>query len=339
MPHIGLTSNIEPLGPSFNSVDGGRRIGPRAAMICGFCALLVLMVVLAFDSIHALDALETSSARVRQDYLSHERTLRKIRISLYESGNLLREYALADPGLETPESYLAQLHDMRDHANAAMESSLRQALPQLRDLFRNLANELTSYWLAADHTLSEGANRKNNVLSHRAALAQRAAVLAITSEVSDANELELCLAEQEISSVFARSRHRLQNAIGGREVSRRTGLFVEVIDHHFDDDLPEAYKTCIYRVVQEALHNCTAHASASRVRVLLEADSKHFVLSIDDDGVGFDPRRKHGMGLLGMQERVARLGGTFLVDSAPGTGSSIRVELPPAPSGQSKVQP
>src|SRR5262249_48791761 len=90
----------------------------------------------------------------------------------------------------------------------------------------------------------------------------------------------------------------------GREVSKRNGLMVEVVSEHFVDDLPDAYKTCIYRVVQEALHNCTTHAQARHVRVLLQENSRHCVLSITDDGVGFDPKRQRGMGLLGMQERV-----------------------------------
>ena len=123
----------------------------------------------------------------------------------------------------------------------------------------------------------------------------------------------------------------------GREISKRTGLVVEVMDHNFDDDLPDDHKTCIYRVVQEALHNCTAHAKATHARVLLTGDARHYVLSISDDGVGFDPARKFGMGLLGMQERVARLGGTFLVESAPGRGTSIRVELPVAHSSPAEI--
>jgi signal transduction histidine kinase len=123
----------------------------------------------------------------------------------------------------------------------------------------------------------------------------------------------------------------------GREISKRTGLVVEVMDHNFDDDLPDDHKTCIYRVVQEALNNCTAHAKATHARVLLTGGARHYVLSISDDGVGFDPARKFGMGLLGMQERVARLGGTFLVESAPGRGTSIRVELPVAHSSPTEI--
>jgi signal transduction histidine kinase len=119
-----------------------------------------------------------------------------------------------------------------------------------------------------------------------------------------------------------------------REVSRRNGLLVQVVDHDFDDDLPEELKTCIYRIVQEALNNCTAHAHASRVWVSLEEDPEFCILTIQDNGVGFDPSRNRGMGLLGMHERVARLGGTLAIDSAPGKGTRIRGKIPLASSRQ-----
>ena len=51
-------------------------------------------------------------------------------------------------------------------------------------------------------------------------------------------------------------------------------------------------------------------------------------MKISDDGSGFDPKRTRGMGLLGMEERVKRLGGTIEIDSRPGTGTTIRSELP-----------
>src|SRR3974377_617264 len=94
-----------------------KRIVSRAVLIFGFSSLLVLMAILAVDSIRALHELEASTSRVRHDYLTCELTLHKIRLGIYESGSLLREYAVAnsDPGAR--ESYAAQLNDMRDQAN------------------------------------------------------------------------------------------------------------------------------------------------------------------------------------------------------------------------------
>ena len=115
-----------------------------------------------------------------------------------------------------------------------------------------------------------------------------------------------------------------------REVSKRTGIHVNVADEHVPEDLPEQYKTCIYRVVQEALHNCSRHAGASTVRISVREEDGNLLLSIQDDGKGFDHKREKGLGLLGMQERVEHLGGSFRVESAPNSGVLIAVSLPPA---------
>jgi len=112
-----------------------------------------------------------------------------------------------------------------------------------------------------------------------------------------------------------------------REVSKRTGMDVSVAAD-VADDLPDDYKTCIYRVVQEALHNSSNHARASSVRVRVQQENRGLLLSIQDDGRGFDATHVKGMGLLGIQERVARLGGKCEVHSEPGTGTVINIELP-----------
>jgi signal transduction histidine kinase len=113
-----------------------------------------------------------------------------------------------------------------------------------------------------------------------------------------------------------------------REVSKRGGIWVKVTADQVSDDLPEEHKTCVYRIVQEALHNCTQHARAQHVEVTVRQQSDGLMLSIHDDGRGFDPRHERGMGLLGMEERVSHLGGSFAVDSAPGRGTELQVRLP-----------
>lgn len=112
-----------------------------------------------------------------------------------------------------------------------------------------------------------------------------------------------------------------------REVTRRTGVPVEVTADEADDDLPEAYRTCIYRVVQEALHNCVKHAHASQVRVAMQHRKDGFAMSISDNGVGFNPKQEKGLGLLGIAERVSQLGGRFQIASEPGGGTTATVFL------------
>jgi len=113
-----------------------------------------------------------------------------------------------------------------------------------------------------------------------------------------------------------------------RESSKRTSMDVSVAAELESDDLPDEYKTCIYRVVQEALHNCARHSDATTVRIRVEQQPDHLRLVIEDDGQGFDVHQMKGLGLLGIQERVAQLGGKCSVHSKPGRGTTLSVELP-----------
>jgi signal transduction histidine kinase len=113
-----------------------------------------------------------------------------------------------------------------------------------------------------------------------------------------------------------------------REVSKRSGVWVTVEAERVSEDLPEGHKTCIYRIVQEALHNIVQHSEASHAKTVVRQDQEHLFLSIQDDGKGFNPTQEMGMGLLGIQERVGHLGGNLVIDSLPGHGTALRVELP-----------
>ena len=103
-----------------------------------------------------------------------------------------------------------------------------------------------------------------------------------------------------------------------REVSKRTGVRVKVAAEGVSEDLPEDHKTCIYRVVQEALHNTVQHSQATMVRVTVQ--------------------QERGMGLLGMQERVGHLGGTFSVESVPGNGAIVCIVLPLTKTVEDQLQ-
>jgi signal transduction histidine kinase len=113
-----------------------------------------------------------------------------------------------------------------------------------------------------------------------------------------------------------------------REVSKRTGMLVDTMEENVSDNLPEAHKTCVYRIVQEALNNSSKHAYAKNARVTVRQERNHLRVSIEDDGKGFDPSRARGLGLVGMNERVTQLGGVLRVDSDPGRGTCLRVDLP-----------
>ncbi|HYG98065.1 MAG TPA: ATP-binding protein [Terriglobales bacterium] len=115
----------------------------------------------------------------------------------------------------------------------------------------------------------------------------------------------------------------------GREFSRHTGVATTVNVEAATDDLPEAHRTCIYRVVQEALTNCAKHANANHVSVSVTGNHDSVNVVVQDDGVGFVPSsRRSGLGLLGIEERVQELEGQVKIESAQGRGTTVRVQIP-----------
>jgi signal transduction histidine kinase len=118
-----------------------------------------------------------------------------------------------------------------------------------------------------------------------------------------------------------------------REVSRRTGMNITLLADHVPDDLEDEQRTCIYRVVQEALRNAARHARARAVRIVVRRDASHIRVSIQDDGVGFDSQREKGMGILGMEERVRAAGGALRIDSEPEGGTVIGIRIPATSKG------
>jgi len=113
-----------------------------------------------------------------------------------------------------------------------------------------------------------------------------------------------------------------------REISRRSDMEVEVQSENVSESLGDETKVTIYRLVQEALNNAASHAAAKNARVTIAQNSDKITLQVTDDGHGFDPARQRGMGILGMEERVRRLSGTFTIDSAPGKGATVKAEIP-----------
>jgi signal transduction histidine kinase len=115
-----------------------------------------------------------------------------------------------------------------------------------------------------------------------------------------------------------------------REVSRRGNVKVKVLAENVPDSLDDPIRTCIYRLVQESLRNVSSHSQAKHATVTVRGLADALSLTVEDDGIGFDPARTRGLGLLGMEERVKQLGGHLRIESQPGKGTALRVELPMA---------
>jgi len=116
-----------------------------------------------------------------------------------------------------------------------------------------------------------------------------------------------------------------------RTIRDGTGTDVRVdADASVDDLLSSDARLVMYRVVQEAISNALRHSGAATIRVRVHAEGSSVVGVISDGGRGFDDASRNGggLGLLGMQERAAMVGGRLTVDSKTGEGTSVRVELP-----------
>ena len=116
----------------------------------------------------------------------------------------------------------------------------------------------------------------------------------------------------------------------GREMSRSSGIEIKMDVDEAANSLPDAHRTCLYRIVQEALTNATLHSGARKIQVTLRTGTASVGGSITDDGRGFETGlgTQKGLGLLGMQERVRELGGSIQILSSLGRGTRIEIHLP-----------
>jgi signal transduction histidine kinase len=113
-------------------------------------------------------------------------------------------------------------------------------------------------------------------------------------------------------------------------IGEKYGLKTSFRSGKFHDRLPADMETELYRVVQEALTNVVRHAHASRVDVILTIRDNKLIVIVEDDGDGFNPQKIQEaghLGLFGMRERADMIGGKLLIESAPGKGTTLIVEV------------
>jgi PAS domain S-box-containing protein len=129
------------------------------------------------------------------------------------------------------------------------------------------------------------------------------------------DDLGLPIALQRLVDDFT-ARSRIRGSFGHRDVPAA---------------VPQEIASCLYRVAQESLSNVARHASASQVDVELTRSQSELIVTITDNGVGFDSEQSlhgsHGLGLIGMKERVALVHGELLVSSAVGKGTRVQVAV------------
>ena len=115
-------------------------------------------------------------------------------------------------------------------------------------------------------------------------------------------------------------------------VSKRSGVPVHV-QATISGRLPSATETALYRIVQEALNNAVKHAKPKNIWIRAWQKKRVLHCSVHDDGVGFDLRQQRklvgqkGLGLVAMHERVSAIGGTLRIESYPGRGTEVSLQL------------
>lgn len=115
-----------------------------------------------------------------------------------------------------------------------------------------------------------------------------------------------------------------------KQFTERTGINVNLLLHEQDPDNGSTIATTLFRILQESLTNIARHARANNVDVRLGFSDNHWLLTIQDDGAGFDEKaaKPTGIGLIGMKERVQILGGAFDLTTTPGHGAKVEIRIP-----------
>jgi len=218
--------------------------------------------------------------------------------------------------------------------SAVESTTLRRQLRQAEeDERRRLARELhdqLGQHLAAFALGLAGAKALTGV-GHPAA-ARLTQLEALTHAMTrDARHLALELRPPELDDVGLGS--AVETYV--EQWSARFGVATEVASRLDDAALPAEIGTALYRIVQEALTNVAKHAGADQVSVILEQNPAGVRLVVEDNGAGFDVDEAHSrarmegrLGLAGMHERAALLGGALTVESSRGSGTTVYVQLP-----------
>jgi signal transduction histidine kinase len=213
-----------------------------------------------------------------------------------------------------------------EQAIAAQEEERRRVARELHD---QTGQALTSLlvWLRA---LEAESDASAGVIVSQARLQELKAIVADTLDGVRDLALELRPSVLDDLGLVPALQHYV------RTCHERHHLAIDFQTLGFEDvRLPSAARTALYRIAQEALTNVVQHACAGHVSLLLEVRAGAAVLIVEDDGCGFEAERlmdgsldERWLGLSGMRERAELLGGRLTIESAPGAGTTVFVEIP-----------
>ncbi|MGE5347135.1 MAG: ATP-binding protein [Acidithiobacillales bacterium] len=268
-------------------------------------------------------------------------------VPLLAAGEAIGLYTLvkAEPGFFTPERIhlVEALYAPASVAiaNARLYGEVRAGREQIKSVSRKLvegqegerlrvarelhddAGQLLSSLILGLRRLEHDASRPEDVLTHARELKQIADTAQESLHRLASNLRPAALDHLGLVPALGQLAARLSK-LGGPLVQLETLGF----DH---GRLSPAIDIALYRIAQEALTNAVRHSGAGRVSLVVERREKSILMVVEDDGRGFDVEtasRSGRLGLPGIRERAEMLGGTLLVESSPGSGATLVVEVP-----------
>jgi signal transduction histidine kinase len=239
------------------------------------------------------------------------------RSALRMAEDMTRELRSSQAKLQASNEKLRQL---AAHAEQIKESERKRIAREIHD---ELAQNLLALKIEAEILTSRTRDRHGR-LHERAAATVRQIDLTIRSVRQIINDLRPNVLDLGLNAAVD-----WQVA----DFARRTGIECELVEDETEHLLDDECATAFFRILQESLNNVARHACASKVRIDLHQHADMLTMTIRDNGVGMQPgsRNRNGsFGLVGIEERVNILGGSFSVSSGPDTGTTIVVTIPVA---------
>jgi len=233
----------------------------------------------------------------------------------------------SDEDIRLAETFAARVAVAVDLSERVASDALRRVVAAQELERRRLARELhdeTGQALTSILLGLKGVEDARNEEDVRAATAQLRELVVTT--LQDVRRLAVELRPKALDDFgIVPALERLAETFG-----EQTGIQVELEPQLGDGRLPSELETALYRITQEALTNVVKHAQAKSVSIVLTRREGSVTALIEDDGRGFTPgdTREDGLGMVGMQERIALVGGQLTVESSPGGGTTLAVEVP-----------
>jgi len=235
-----------------------------------------------------------------------------------ERGRMIRELAEGNRRLEESMAENAVLHArLVEQARAAgVDEERRRLAGEIHD---TLAQGLTA--IVAQLEAAEQARHRPEEWSRHLTQARSLARSSLTEARRSVRALR---PEQLENATLAEALGELTSGW-----SQQSGIAAELETAGTATRAPADTDAALFRVAQEALTNVSRHAKASKVRLTLTYLDDTLLLDVADDGVGFEPAGDSGgYGLIGMRQRLARVGGALTVESTPGYGSTLNAAVP-----------